>query len=145
MMALKYSRCQCPDRERIFKYLMTEALTMGSASCRAKVRQKVNRNLSPYRANALVCKTWKPSSSNLSLEKSRITLILSFKVYMQLARTLVYRGCPVNLSRNGQTMNVKIRLGANLVRQFQLLTFNMCWRDFIFQTKFKVCTRLPNI
>ena len=45
---------------------------------------------------------------------------------MQLVRTLEYRGCPVNLLQSGQMMNVKIRLGANLVRQFQLLTFDMC-------------------
>jgi hypothetical protein len=45
---------------------------------------------------------------------------------MQLARTLEYLGCPVNLLQGGQMMNIKIRLGANLVRQFQLLTFNMC-------------------
>ena len=45
---------------------------------------------------------------------------------MQLATTLEFPGCPVNLLQSGQMMNVKIRLGANLVRQFQLLTFNMC-------------------
>ena len=45
---------------------------------------------------------------------------------MQLAKTLEYLGCPVNLLQSGQMMNVKIQIGANLERQFQLLTFNMC-------------------